>query len=98
MEGRGQGFRGRGGSNHNNHRGGGGDRGGGRGNRDGGGGRGGSAQGQQHERPKKEAILDLAKYMDKEITVKFSGGREGKLFHPPPPSSLSCCSFMSWYP
>ncbi|KAK6539972.1 Sm-like protein lsm7 [Orbilia ellipsospora] len=42
----------------------------GRGGREGGGG------GQQHERPKKEAILDLAKYMDKRIIVKFSGGRE----------------------
>jgi len=94
MEGRGQGFRGRGGSNNNNHRGGG-DRsgGGGRGNRDGGGGgRGGSAQGQQHERPKKEAILDLAKYMDKEITVKFSGGREGIA-----PSSLSFFLHMDFY-
>ena len=29
------------------------------------------------ERPKKENILDLGKYMDKEVTVKFSGGREG---------------------
>lgn len=26
---------------------------------------------------KKENILDLNKYMDKEIMVKFSGGREG---------------------
>jgi len=30
----------------------------------------------QTERPKKENILDLSKYMDKQITVKFSGGRE----------------------
>ncbi|EGR50019.1 uncharacterized protein TRIREDRAFT_34149, partial [Trichoderma reesei QM6a] len=30
----------------------------------------------QGERPKKENILDLAKYMDKEIIVKFNGGRE----------------------
>lgn len=29
---------------------------------------------------KKENILDLTKYMDKEITVKFNGGREG--MHP----------------
>lgn len=41
-----------------------------------GGGRGGGAQGQA-EKPKKENILDLTKYMDKEITVKFNGGREG---------------------
>ena len=62
-------FRGRGG--------GGGSRGGGdhRGGR--GGGRGG-AQGGQAEKPKKENILDLAKYMDKQINVKFNGGREGR--------------------
>ncbi|KAK4632279.1 U6 snRNA-associated Sm-like protein LSm7 [Fulvia fulva] len=56
---------------------GGGDRGrGGRG-RGGGdrGGRGGGNQQQGAER-KKENILDLAKYMDKEISVKFNGGRE----------------------
>lgn len=53
-----------------------------------GGGRGGHGQGQPHgganqaqqERPKKENILDLNRYMDKRITVKFSGGREGTLF------------------
>ncbi|KAK4125114.1 U6 snRNA-associated Sm-like protein LSm7 [Parathielavia appendiculata] len=60
------------------HRGG---RGGPRGGRGGGGGRGGTgssaqAQGQDKERPKKENILDLKKYMDKRITVKFNGGRE----------------------
>lgn len=49
-----------------------------RGGRGGGerGGRGGShAQGGDK---KKENILNLDKYMDKEITVKFNGGREGK--------------------
>lgn len=30
------------------------------------------------ERPKKENILDLGKYMDRRITVKFGGGREGE--------------------
>ena len=62
-------FRGRG-------RGGGRDRGdgGSRGGR--GGARGGGHGGQQQERPKKENILDLTKYMDKEINVKFNGGRE----------------------
>ncbi|MCJ1329563.1 Sm-like protein lsm7 [Thelotrema lepadinum] len=40
-----------------------------------GGGRGG-ASGAQAEKPKKENILDLTKYMDKEISVKFNGGRE----------------------
>ncbi len=78
-------FRGRGGSragafnDHYNSRGG---RGGGGGG--GGGGVGGAARGggyggggQQAEKPKKENILDLTKYMDKAITVKFTGGREG---------------------
>ncbi|KAK5998999.1 U6 snRNA-associated Sm-like protein LSm7 [Cladobotryum mycophilum] len=46
--------------------------GGGGGDRGSGGFRGGGAS----ERPKKENILDLAKYMDKQITVKFNGGRE----------------------
>lgn len=57
---------------------------GGRGGRGGGdqrGGRGGGSRGgagqNQAEKPKKENILDLTKYMDKEITVKFNGGREG---------------------
>ncbi|GAB7348837.1 hypothetical protein MBLNU459_g7546t1 [Dothideomycetes sp. NU459] len=42
------------------------------------GGRGGHAGGahQAGERPKKENILDLNKYMDKDILVKFNGGRE----------------------
>lgn len=63
-------FRGRGGR--------GGDRGdrGGRGAHASRGGHGGGGAGQP-ERPKKENILDLSKYMDKRITVKFSGGREG---------------------
>lgn len=57
-------------------RGGRGGRGGGRGGR--GGQQGGGQQQQaQAERPKKENILDLNRYMDKRITVKFSGGREG---------------------
>lgn len=57
-----------------------------RGRGGGGGGRGGSERGrgggargghtQGAEKPKKENILDLAKYMDKEIMVKFNGGRE----------------------
>ena len=62
-------FRGRGGG-----RGGGGDHRGGRG-----GGRGGAHGAQQAEKPKKENILDLTKYMDKEINVKFNGGREGRI-------------------
>lgn len=63
-------FRGRGG-------GGGGGRGGGERGRGGGGRGGGHTQGA--EKPKKENILDLAKYMDKEIMVKFNGGRESEL-------------------
>ncbi|RDW80224.1 small nuclear ribonucleoprotein [Coleophoma cylindrospora] len=53
---------------------GGGGRGGG--HRGGGGGGRGGAHSSQQERPKKENILDLGKYMDKQITVKFTGGRE----------------------
>ncbi|CAI7634643.1 hypothetical protein N7509_006994 [Penicillium cosmopolitanum] len=47
-----------------------------------GGGRGGRPQqksgggGGAQEKPKKENILDLGKYMDKEVQVKFNGGRE----------------------
>ena len=67
-------------SERGNFRGGrGGGRGGGdRGGRGGGGERGGrgGSQAQTADR-KKENILDLTKYMDKELTVKFSGGREG---------------------
>lgn len=54
-------------SNEGDHRGG---RGGGRGGH-------GSGPGGEREKPKKENILDLGKYMDKKITVKFTGGREG---------------------
>ena len=65
-------FRGRGGG------GGGRGRGGGERGR-GGSGRGGGGHTQGAEKPKKENILDLAKYMDKEIMVKFNGGRESEL-------------------
>ncbi|KAK3949250.1 hypothetical protein QBC32DRAFT_40796 [Pseudoneurospora amorphoporcata] len=63
-------------------RGGGGYRGGRGGNRGGAGGggsgsgAGGAQGGDRGERPKKENILDLKKYMDQRITVKFNGGRE----------------------
>ena len=43
--------------------------------------RGGGAQGGGGEKPKKENILDLTKYMDKEISVKFNGGREGTFLY-----------------
>lgn len=60
---------GRGGARGGAHRGG---RGGGRG------GAGNAPGGKDGEKPKKENILDLSKYMDKAITVKFNGGREVK--------------------
>ncbi|KAL8407444.1 hypothetical protein RB594_006321 [Gaeumannomyces avenae] len=81
-------------------RGAGGSRGGFRG-RGGGGGRGrgdshsGGGRGDHHsgggdrDRPKKENILDLARYMDKEVQVKFNGGREGTVFHHPHPHCSS---------
>ncbi|RAL15723.1 putative small nuclear ribonucleoprotein (LSM7) [Aspergillus homomorphus CBS 101889] len=56
-----------------------GDRSGGRGARSGGASGGANReqqQQQQQEKPKKENILDLNKYMDKEVRVKFNGGRE----------------------
>lgn len=61
------------------HRGG---RGGGRGRGDGpssGGHHGGQGGAQDRDRPKKENILNLDKYMNERITVKFNGGREGPL-------------------
>jgi len=56
----------------------GGDRGGRGGGRGGRGGRGGNNNANAAAAPdrKKENILDLTKYMDKEIMVKFNGGRE----------------------
>ncbi|GAA6041907.1 hypothetical protein JCM8097_000215 [Rhodosporidiobolus ruineniae] len=47
---------------------------GGRGAGGAGAGRGGGGRGE--DRPKREAILDLGKYVDKQIRVKFTGGRE----------------------
>ena len=48
----------------------------------GGGGRHGGPQGPQPtlDKPKREAILDLAKYANARIRVKFTGGREGMSF------------------
>lgn len=46
--------------------------------RSGGAGGGAQQQQQQQEKPKKENILDLSKYMDKEVNVKFNGGRESE--------------------
>jgi U6 snRNA-associated Sm-like protein LSm7 len=64
---------GRGGGGRGEHRG----RGSGRGGHSGEG-RGGAHGGGDREKSKKENILDLGKYMDKQITVKFTGGREGE--------------------
>lgn len=82
---RGGGGRGGGGFRGGGRGGGGGHRGGGGGGRGGGGhhshnqgsGPGGGGDGERGERPKKENILDLSKYNNKRITVKFNGGREG---------------------
>ncbi|KAK4048455.1 U6 snRNP-associated protein Lsm7 [Microbotryomycetes sp. JL201] len=52
------------------------DRGRGRGRGGGGPGGGRGGHGQQQDRPKREAILDMAKYLDQQIRVKFTGGRE----------------------
>lgn len=79
-QGRGGGMRGGGGSHH--HRGG---MGPSMHSRGGGGGRhgGGGPQGPQPtlDKPKREAILDLAKYVNARIRVKFTGGREGVCAH-----------------
>ncbi|KXJ80471.1 hypothetical protein RP20_CCG024610 [Aedes albopictus] len=42
----------------------------------GGGGGGGGGGGDNKEKRRKESILDLSKYLEKTIRVKFSGGRE----------------------
>eukprot|EP00074_Homo_sapiens_P102361 XP_016882358.1 U6 snRNA-associated Sm-like protein LSm7 isoform X1 [Homo sapiens] len=47
------------------------------------------------EKKKKESILDLSKYIDKTIRVKFQGGREGS----PVPISHHCLSHpWPWHP
>ncbi|TQW12260.1 hypothetical protein IF2G_00991 [Cordyceps javanica] len=79
-------------------------RGGGRGGRGGHGGgergghRGGGAD--SGEKPKKENILDLAKYMDKQITVKFNGGREGTVasMHRQQADKANSLVMQSWEP
>lgn len=38
------------------------------------------------DKPRREAILDLSKYVDERIRVKFTGGREGES-----PSPLILC-------
>lgn len=57
----------------------GGDRGGDRGGRGGGRGGGGAGSTEQKEKPKKENIIDLNRFMDKQLKIKFSGGREGEM-------------------
>lgn len=73
--GRGGGGGHRGGGQRGGGRGGGGNRGDHRGGH-GGGGHQGGGDGDKTERPRKENILDLSKYMDKKVNVKFNGGRE----------------------
>lgn len=42
------------------------------------------------DKPKREAILDLSKYVNERIRVKFTGGREGAtLFIPSPTCKLT---------
>ncbi|KAF7326955.1 U6 snRNA-associated Sm-like protein LSm7 [Mycena venus] len=55
----------------------------------GGGGRHGGPQGSlpTMDKPKREAILDLSKYVNERIRVKFTGGREGTLA----PCVVLCC-------
>ena len=70
-------------------------RGAGRGDRGARGGRGGGgagAGGGTSEKPKKENILNLEKYLDKPITVKFNGGREGMCARYPE----LACSLPPW--
>lgn len=74
--------------------GGGGAHGGNRGGRGGGGRGGGSAShqaNQSHDKPKKENILDLSKYVNKQVTVKFNGGREGTSQQSPSRRFMSLC-------
>lgn len=61
---------------------------GGRGGARGGGHHGGGER-EQREPKKRDNILDLAKYMDKAIRVKFTGGREGKC-------GLCLCLCLGW--
>lgn len=49
-----------------------------------GGARGGTAGARADDRPRKEAILDLSKYLDQRVRVKFTGGREGARAGPLP--------------
>lgn len=67
-------------SERGNFRGGRGNR-GGRGESRGGGGRGGRGGGgagaDSKDKPKKENIIDLNRFLDKQLKVKFNGGREG---------------------
>jgi hypothetical protein len=76
------------------HRGRGGDRGGR-------GGRGGGASGstEQKEKPKKENIIDLNRFLDQKLKVKFNGGREGRHTHQlfgMSEKALTICSH--WHP
>lgn len=72
--------------------------GGGRGHRGGDRGRGGNTQGAQATvEKKKENILDLSKYRDKEINVKFSGGREGISLRSPKFNNVPLIENSDWH-
>ena len=72
-----------------------GQRGGGPGNSSRGGGRHHGPQGPQPtmDKPKREAILDLSKYVNEKIRVKFTGGREGACAVTSPPRATRRCSW-----
>lgn len=57
--------------------------------------RGGAGGGAQTEKPKKENILDLSKYLDKTMNVKFNGGREGALCRVVSYSPANSCSLRN---
>ena len=49
------------------------------------------------DKPKREAILDLTKYVNQRIRVKFTGGREG-LAHLTPPQMWANTVNSHWCP
>lgn len=80
-------------SERGNFRGGRGNRGGRGESRGGGGGRGGRGGGgagaDSKDKPKKENIIDLNRFLDKQLKVKFNGGREGTLH-----SGIGICAML----
>ena len=62
----------------------------------GGGGGGGSSAQNAQEKPKREAILDLSKYVNTEIKITFQGGRQG--IHPRFLVILYSHDASNWHP